>query len=869
MPKKESTTAPLRILIVEDRAADAELMAAELRRARFDPSWKRVETEAEYLTELQNSPDVILADNTLPQFSASRALKLLKESNLDIPLIVVTGSITEEIAVERIKQGAADYIVKDRMTRLASAVERALKEKQLRAEKRTSDASLRASEARKGAIMDSALDCIITMDDEGKIIEFNPAAERTFAYARAEVIGKEMANLIIPPSLRDKHRHGLAHYLTTGEGPALGKRLEITAMRADASEFPVELSIVRIPDSEPPQFTGFIRDITERKRREEEIHRNLERIRALHEIDVAITSSLDLGSRLNILLEKIELFVPIAAATTVRLLNQETGGIESVACRGISDEEEWRARAPTTLSGRTQMVVKSMEVVTVRNIHTDLTAGNLDLFQARGLVSYLGVPLLAQGEVLGVLGLYTKREHEFDKEEIDFLVTLAGQAAIAINNAQLYAEVKKRELRLDESRRNLEALYTITAAASQSLELDSVLKQVILKISDIFGFDTTMIYLYDKQRTELRLRASTESETGRRMGLLSFPRGKGNVGRVAETGEALVFEDIKTDPVYQRTSDSKQAAAHAFSFFAALPIKGAMKNLGTLLCIGNRPRKLAANQFQLLTSMADQIAIAVRNNELYEEVKSRAQELQQKASELETANRTKDEFLSVMSHELRTPLSVVMGYAGMIKEKMLGDINPQQEAALQKMLSRANDQLNLINTIMQTTQLEAKAVSANYEFFDLRDLLDQLKSDYQVHTDKKKVSLIWHYPTAAVPIKSDNSKLKQILQNLINNALKFTDRGSVTVSVRVTLTPNFRFVEFNVADTGIGISAQQLSLIFGKFHQVDSSETRLYGGVGLGLYIVQNFIDLLGGKIEVESEVGKGSTFTVKIPYAT
>src|ERR1041384_2502516 len=130
------------------------------------------------------------------------------------------------------------------------------------------EAALRASETRKSAILDSAQDGIISMDHQGNILEFNPAAQRIFGYTRDQVIGKEMAELIIPPSLRERHRRGLAHFCATGEGPVLGQRLEMMALRSDSTEFPVELSITRIGSEEPPTFTGVVRDITQRRQAE-------------------------------------------------------------------------------------------------------------------------------------------------------------------------------------------------------------------------------------------------------------------------------------------------------------------------------------------------------------------------------------------------------------------------------------------------------------------------------------------------------------------------------------------------------------------------------------------------------------------------
>jgi PAS domain S-box-containing protein len=148
--------------------------------------------------------------------------------------------------------------------------ERSLVEEKLHQEER----ELKRSEARNAAILESALDCIVTMDHEGCITEFNPAAERTFGHRRDEVVGKQLADVIIPPPLRDRHRQGFARYLATGEARVLGKRIEMTAVRADGSEFPVELAVTRIPLEGPPSFTGYLRDITERKRAEQELRRS-------------------------------------------------------------------------------------------------------------------------------------------------------------------------------------------------------------------------------------------------------------------------------------------------------------------------------------------------------------------------------------------------------------------------------------------------------------------------------------------------------------------------------------------------------------------------------------------------------------------
>jgi len=255
---------------------------------------------------------------------------------------------------------------------------------------------------------------------------------------------------------------------------------------------------------------------------------------------------------------------------------------------------------------------------------------------------------------------------------------------------------------------------------------------------------------------------------------------------------------------------------------------------------------------------------------LEQKVKDKTRELERTNVELEQANRdlltvnkAKDEFLSVMSHELRTPLNVVMGYTGMLKEGILGTINPEQEKALEKVISRSSDLLVMITQILQATSIEAGKVKVERREVELSDLLDDLKSSYEVVTEKP-IALKWDYPSGPLTIKTDGEKLKHILLNLINNAIKFTDKGHVSIAVRYR--PEAGAAEFQVADTGIGIPEEMLPSIFEMFRQVDSSETRSYGGVGMGLYIVKKYTEMLGGKIEADSAPGQGSAFTVTLP---
>ncbi len=262
-------------------------------------------------------------------------------------------------------------------------------------------------------------------------------------------------------------------------------------------------------------------------------------------------------------------------------------------------------------------------------------------------------------------------------------------------------------------------------------------------------------------------------------------------------------------------------------------------------------------ELDILSTLTGQAALAIHNAQLYYEMKKLA-------DHLAAANKVKDEFLSVMSHELRTPLNTLIGYTEMVRDKMLGEINRQQQQALEKALNHAGILLGMISRVLLTTQIDAGMIKVESTAVNLGEFLEKLKPTYSIPL-ARDVTLLWNYPSDLPPVKTDSNRLKHILQNLINNSIKFTHKGHVAISAGHI--PDSRSVELKVTDTGIGIPKEHLSTIFEKFHQVDSSETRLYGGVGLGLYIAKQMTLRLGGSLKVESEPGKGSTFTVKIPY--
>ena len=700
---------PLRALIVEDSENDALLLARELQRGGYDLTYERVDSLEAMKAALEKQQwNIVLSDYTMPHFRGTDALLLLRERDSDTPFIYISGTIGEDMAVAAMKAGANDYVLKGNLKRLVPAIRRELREAEGRRQRKRAEEERRLLQSLALAIaraenLNSALNEVLEKictstgwsigeawmpSADGRVMERCPAwwgkaegfekfRERTkelrFGMGQG-LVGRAwasrkpiwVADVMAEPSFL---RAQAAKEVGIKTGVAIPV-LIVHEVVAILFFFSLETHGDDVPFLElVSAVAAQLGTIIKRRQLEDQAQRNLERIRALHEIDTAISSTLDLRSVLNVLLEKVDHFFPYPTASTVRLMNEETGFLEALACRGLN-EEEWKAQDSRSLGGRAKKVVETKAPLTVRNVQTAPQTSKPEMFRKYGLVSHLGVPLIAKNKTLGVLGLYTKQEHEFSPEEIEFFNTLADRAAIAIHNARLYEQMAK-------------------------------------------------------------------------------------------------------------------------------------------------------------------------------------------------ANKIKDEFLSVMSHELRTPLNVVVGYAGMIRDGLLGEVNPQQEEALRKMMDRANDQLALVNNILYATVLETEKITVESHAVVLGDFLKQLSSVYE-NPLNKQLSFNWDCPSPLAVIHTDSAKLKQILQNLIDNAIKFTSKGSITISAR--LREDNQQVEFQVADSGVGIPKDAMPFIFDKFRQVDSSETRSFGGVGMGLYIVKKFTELLGGTVEVESEAGKGSAFTVKIP---
>jgi PAS domain S-box-containing protein len=355
----------------------------------------------------------------------------------------------------------------------------------------------------------------------------------------------------------------------------------------------------------------------------EEIRAHLAHIQSMRQIEQAMVSTLSLDDVLRVLLDKIESVFSFKVVIAAQLLKPNSLEFGTIVCRNI-DTDLWRREherhLPINQSGLVREVLNSLTSLQILRLEDDPRVRHREFKRAYGLISYLGIPLRVAEQPVGVLDIITTTEHEFSEQEVSYLASLASHAAIAIQNARLYSELGKKSQKLS-------ALLAVTAAASQSLEMERILQQVIRKISEIFGFDAMRVCLFDDQKEILHARATYETHPDFSTPSRNFKKGQGITGTVGATGEAIVISDIETDPRYEMLSHTKTALKLGHKLLAGFPIKYKGETLGVITCIGRHSRQLAVDEIQLIASMSSQIAIAIHNARLYAEVEKQSREL--------------------------------------------------------------------------------------------------------------------------------------------------------------------------------------------------------------------------------------------------
>ncbi|HEY3302639.1 MAG TPA: GAF domain-containing protein [Candidatus Binatia bacterium] len=523
---------------------------------------------------------------------------------------------------------------------------------------------------------------------------------------------------------------------------------------------------------------------------------------------------------------------------------------------GISGIEPTRLQSSASGTGlrRSRLVIESRKPMVVEDMSRETPVRQGNRSASLGFRGYVGVPLFKKnGEVIGVLRVLTYKPRDFSPDEVDLLQQLASGAAIAIENTTLLEEARQKSL-------HLEALIKVNRDVASLLKKELLLPSIANEARRFLNVDGASFRLVEG-RSLVRACFAGEEE------LLALtpvmPLGESVTGKIVRENRVIAIKNVRHDPVMVE-KHRRILSESGYHSFLGVPLRLGSRVIGTVNLYSKQEREFRPDEIQMITAFADQTAIAVQNARLFEE-------LQMKSGELEDAFRTKTDFLNTMAHELRTPLNVVIGTQQLLLDGSYGSFNDEQGKALERIGRYAQDLLSLINEILDLVRLDARKVPVRASEFSVNDITDDLELSFAPLAREKGLDLRFDIDAGMPSIKSDRSKIREILQNLLANAVKYTEKGEV--ELRVSMQSNHRnfpgkHILWSVRDTGIGIDQSDLPHLFEPFYMADGVDRRKYPGTGLGLSIVKRLVELLDGDIKIESELGKGSTFTVTFPVA-
>lgn len=443
-------------------------------------------------------------------------------------------------------------------------------------------------------------------------------------------------------------------------------------------------------------------------------------------------------------------------------------------------------------------------------------------------------------------------------DEIEALADKFNEMAEKLSESHTTLE-QKVQARTEE----LRALNQIAETVNQSLELTELLDAALEKVIEVTGFESGYIELLDSTENKLRLKSHRGFTSDQLHQFLDIFERTNLSTEVIEHRAPMIFENGSSPDRLKSKSDGpiqNPLNGTGYASLITFPVQSKNKIVGTFTLASRRSLSFTSQDLQLLSSIGNQLGTAVENAHLYQKEQDTVEKLME-------MDRIKSEFLSNVSHELRTPLTSIIGFSEILLDKLVGELNGEQEAYIRNMNNSGQHLLEIINNLLDLSKIKAGKMEVHFQLFSLRTLLTTIQQTIIPMTYKKELDFEISIEDGIDTIHSDEGKIKQILLNLLGNAVKFTPpKGEVRLSVRKGWLGHSQAIEVSVQDTGIGIPEKSIRKIFDEFQQIDGSYTRDYPGTGLGLAITKRFVEILGGEISVESEAGAGSLFKILIP---
>ncbi len=802
---------PIKVLLVEDNPADADLIQRMLAQASIkDANARPFELEcADRLSAAlkrltAGEIDVVLLDLSLPDSQGLKAFAEVRTQAAQVPVVVLSGLDDEALAIEAVSQGAQDYLVKGHVDgfSLARAIRYAIERKQAESQREAAREALRRERDFTFAVLDTLSALVIVLDPEGRIVRFNHACEEMTGYSADDAIGKLLWDLLLLPEEVESVRVVFKSMLTG----VLSNQHENYWVAEDGERRLISWSNTTIRDrqGQVEYVIGTGVDITRRRQAEEELrqaHQEVEkqnaRLEALYRIGQTVNSTLESDSILERLIDEA-MRVTRASHGQVMVVRDDLHCFERHSLRGFSPEEAQRARTlPLALDqGVNGRVYRTRQTVRLDDVQTEPDY----IPQIPGTRAELTVPIIRGGQVLGNLDIQSPEVGAFRDVDLDYLNALADQAAIGLTNARAFYAV-------EQSGRDLEATFNAMQDAVALLDRN----YRIVRANQAF------VAIVNGALSGVVEQASSSAL----LDGVGCSQPKCPLGRTMETGEAAKclhkyggrLFDVQTIPVWE----------------------------------GDEPK---SGQVARMVCVMRDITETMR-----------AEEEMEKAKEIaEAATRAKSEFLANMSHEIRTPMNVILGMTSLALKT---DLMTEQRDYLNAVRNSSESLLGLLNDILDFSKIEAGRLELEETSIRLQEVLEQTADVVAQRASEKGLELIFHiHPEVPAHLRGDPLRFRQVLVNLIGNAIKFTEQGEIVVQISLSAEEDDA-VELlcSVTDTGIGIPPDKLAVIFDSFSQADGSTTRRYGGTGLGLAISKQLVRMMGGSIWVESEVEHGSTF--------
>jgi PAS domain S-box-containing protein len=797
----------LRVLIIEDSEDDALLLLYELQRGGYQVEFERVETASAMKEALSNHPwDIIISDYALPGFSAPGALAILKEAGLDLPFLIMSGTIGEESAVAALLAGAHDFLLKGHPARLVPVIERELREAQNRHEKRQSEAALRDSEVRYRLLFERNPLPLWVYDIESlAFLAVNEAAIRHYGYSRDEFLSmtiKDIRPIEDVPALLNNVSQGKI---------GLSDTQSWRHQKKDGTVIDVEITAHDIEFGSRSGRLVLSNDITERKRAEEGLKRTNQRLQTLHAIDQGILAGQALEVVCQFALDFIVSQVS-ASAAAIMLFNLETHQATLVA----SCTQNERKLSVDTHFSLDIFSPEDLQLLQAGEIHYISDISEVQPILGSEMRSYIMIPLNAHNELVGSLSLGADRPDAFSTEQIEVLSEVADQLAIAIQHTRFSEQIQRhadeleqrvieRTAELQAAKDRVEAILNNSGDAIILATYDGVIQQVNPAFNRLFGYSDKEIF----GQSLLTLTTSRDVPA-----FLSALDTVVNTGKPMRT-EILGFHQNQT------------------LFHADVSLAGIFHE--------NKIRSLVCGLRDITES------------------KLMEQELRAALEKEKELNELKSRFSSMVSHEFRTPLAIILSSTGLIQHYSDRMNEEKRQEHLSQIQTQVGRLVGLLDDVLILSRAETITLEKSIETLNLSIFCGNIVREIQQTSQKHHIAFSIIGKSVLIPM--DAKLMRQAITNILSNAVKYSPRGG-TIDLQIEYDEDTIIIR--VKDEGIGIPEADQKRLFEGFHRARNVGN--ISGTGLGLPIVKRAVEAHGGTVSFVSQVGVGTTFTIRIP---